>query len=115
MAEIITRKVTTVFLGGPLVMNVEHGLFLIQRNRSRFVNVEYRIGETPVVLKTMKKYKRGLKMTQPEYSNWHTNWSYVKSVIRIIACLATMMLGSVFVLAIGLLIAECVGIVEEFG
>jgi len=54
-------------------------------------------------------------MAESEYSNWHTWCSYVKSVIRIIACLAGMMLGSVSLLAIGLLIAECVGIVEELG
>jgi len=54
-------------------------------------------------------------MVESEYSNWHTYCSYVKSGIRIIACLAGMMLGSVSLLAIGLLIAECVGIVEELG
>ena len=59
--------------------------------------------------------RRKKKMSESEYSNWHTYCSYVKSGIRIIACLAGMVLGSVALLAIGLLIAECVGIVEEFG
>lgn len=54
-------------------------------------------------------------MADPEYSNWHTYCSYVKSGIRIIACLAGMVLGSLSLFAIGMLIAEVVGIVEELG
>ena len=54
-------------------------------------------------------------MAESEYSNWHTYCNLLKSGIRIIACLVGMVLGSLPLFALGMLIAECVGIVEEFG
>ena len=48
------------------------------------------------------------------YSKWHTYWSYLKSAIRIAACVAGSY-GSVVWFAIGMGIAECVGILEELG
>jgi len=53
-------------------------------------------------------------MAESEYSAWHTYWSYLKSAIRIVACVAGM-LGSLSLFAIGMLIAEVVGIIEEAG
>lgn len=53
-------------------------------------------------------------MKSEKYSNWHTYWSYAKSAVRIIACIFGAQ-GSLFFFAIGMLIAEILGIVEEFG
>ena len=53
-------------------------------------------------------------MSESEYSNWHTYWSYVKSVIRIGACMAGGF-GSLLWFAVGMGVAEVVGIIEELG
>ncbi len=53
-------------------------------------------------------------MSESEYSNWHTYWSYVKSAIRIVAGVAGIA-GSLFWFALGMIIAELVGILEEMG
>lgn len=49
-----------------------------------------------------------------KYSNWHTYWSYLKSVIRIVACIFGAN-GSLVLFAAGMGIAECIGIIEELG
>lgn len=105
----------TAVLGGPLVMSVVHDSFSIQTNPLHFVIVEQPSGETQADLKTTKKDRRSLSiMAESEYSAWHTYWSYLKSAIRIVACVAGM-LGSLSLFAIGMLIAEVVGIIEEAG
>jgi hypothetical protein len=48
------------------------------------------------------------------YKTWHKYTSYIKSGIRFVACGATVLTGSVYILAIGLFIAELVGVVEEW-
>jgi len=53
-------------------------------------------------------------MKQMNYTDWHTTFSYIKSVIRGVACVAGLS-GSLLWFAVGMLIAECVGIIEEFG
>lgn len=53
-------------------------------------------------------------MAESEYSNWHTYWSYLKSVIRIVACIFGAN-GSLVLFAAGMGIAECIGIIEELG
>lgn len=53
-------------------------------------------------------------MAESEYSNWHTYCSYVKSVIRIAACAAGIS-GNLLWFAMGMAIAEVVGIIEEMG
>lgn len=49
------------------------------------------------------------------YKSWHTYWSYLKSAMRIFGCLAVIIFGmDIFVLAVSLLLAEIVGVVEEW-
>lgn len=48
------------------------------------------------------------------YNKWHKRMSYIKSAVRIITCAITVFTGSVAILALGLLIAEIIGIVEEW-
>jgi hypothetical protein len=53
---------------------------------------------------------------ESNYRTWHTRLSYIKSAARIIACLGVFMDPSdgLYVLAVGLLIAELIGIAEEW-
>lgn len=51
---------------------------------------------------------------ESNYNTWHKYASYIKSGIRLGACGATIITGSIYILAIGLIIAELVGIVEEW-
>jgi len=53
-------------------------------------------------------------MAESEYSNWHTYWSYLKSAIRIAGAIAGIG-GSLLWFAIGMGVAEVVGIIEELG
>lgn len=53
-------------------------------------------------------------LEEAKYTDWHTYWSYLKSVIRIIACFAGIM-GSLRWFAVGMAVAELVGIIEELG
>ena len=46
-------------------------------------------------------------------SKWHLYISITKSIIRIIACLLTLINKNIGVLAIGFLIAEMLGVLEE--
>lgn len=48
-------------------------------------------------------------------SKWHFIVSNIKSLCRIIGCVATVFTGKLEVLAIWLLIAEVLGILEEVG
>jgi hypothetical protein len=48
-------------------------------------------------------------------SKWHLVVSNIKSAVRIVACIAATVTSSVVVLAIGLGIAELLGILEELG
>jgi len=51
---------------------------------------------------------------ESKYRTWHTRLSYVKSAVRIAACALALYEGGVMVIAAGLLIAELVGIAEEW-
>jgi hypothetical protein len=52
---------------------------------------------------------------QHGYRTWHTRLSYAKSTVRIIGCaLALLWPDAITVLAISLLLAELVGIAEEW-
>lgn len=51
---------------------------------------------------------------ESKYNTWHKYTSYVKSGIRLGACGATLITGSVYILAVGFFIAEIVGVVEEW-
>lgn len=51
---------------------------------------------------------------ESKYHTWHKHASYIKSGIRLGACGATLITGSVYILAVGLFLAELVGIVEEW-
>lgn len=51
---------------------------------------------------------------ESNYKKWHTNASYIKSVIRLFGCGVGFMTGSIGVLAVFLAIAEFVGIAEEW-
>lgn len=48
-------------------------------------------------------------------SKWHLYISFVKSATRIIACMLSLVLQSVTVLATGMLVAEILGVLEEVG
>lgn len=43
-------------------------------------------------------------------SKWHLNISFIKSGVRIVACGGSLILGQWILLAIGLLLAEILGI-----
>ena len=56
-----------------------------------------------------------------KYRLWHTYISYAKSALRIVACIISLyslyiseMTAAVSILAIGLLLAEVLGIMEEW-
>jgi hypothetical protein len=51
---------------------------------------------------------------ETNYRTWHTRLSYIKSTVRIVTCIAAVFTASIAVLAVGLLIAEIIGIAEEF-
>lgn len=51
---------------------------------------------------------------EDKYNTWHKYTSYIKSGIRLGACGAALVTGSVYILAAGLFVAEIVGIVEEW-
>lgn len=51
---------------------------------------------------------------ESNYKKWHTNASYIKSVIRLFGCGMAFSTGSVVVLAVFFGIAEFVGIAEEW-
>ena len=62
---------------------------------------------------------------EDKYKGWHTTASYTKSGIRIVACLVVLLYGlhsmeefqtnwPVYVLAFGMLIAEFIGVIEEW-
>jgi hypothetical protein len=53
---------------------------------------------------------------ETNYRKWHTRLSYIKSAARIIACFGAVIDPSdgLFILAFGLLIAELIGIAEEW-
>jgi len=51
---------------------------------------------------------------ESKYRTWHTRLSYIKSAVRISACAIALCDSSIAVLAAGLLIAELVGIAEEW-
>lgn len=53
-------------------------------------------------------------MAANEYSKWHTYCSFVKSTLRIVGCVMGLT-GNLVVFALLMLVAECVGIVEELG
>ncbi len=46
-------------------------------------------------------------------SKWHLIISLVKSVIRMVSCVVAVITWNVTVLAVGLLIAEALGVLEE--
>lgn len=48
-------------------------------------------------------------------SKWRLYISSVKSAIRIMACMLSLVLQSVTVLATGMLVAEILGVLEEVG
>lgn len=48
------------------------------------------------------------------YTDWHTRLSYVKSGTRIVGCVFGM-LGDLAIMAAILLLAEVVGVLEEWG
>ena len=48
------------------------------------------------------------------YRAWHTGVSYMKSAVRILSCAIALYDSSVCILATGFLIAELLGIVEEW-
>lgn len=48
-------------------------------------------------------------------SKWHLYISLVKSAIRIEACILLLTTGNIFLLAGGFLLAEMLGLAEEFG
>ena len=51
-----------------------------------------------------------------KYRTWHTRLSYIKSAARIVACFGALVdrIDGLLILAIGLLIAEVIGILEEW-
>lgn len=52
---------------------------------------------------------------EENYKKWHTYWSYLKSGLRIFGCIAVIFFGlDIIALAAFLLVAELVGIVEEW-
>jgi len=51
---------------------------------------------------------------EKSYRAWHTGVSYMKSAVRILSCAIALYDSSVYILATGLLIAELLGIVEEW-
>lgn len=51
---------------------------------------------------------------EDKYKTWHKYTSYVKSGIRLITCGIALTTGSISILALGLGIAEVVGIAEEW-
>ena len=55
---------------------------------------------------------------ESNYRKWHTYLSYIKSTIRIVGCMAILWIGNftdlAFVLAFTFLIAEIIGIAEEW-
>jgi len=51
---------------------------------------------------------------EKSYRAWHTSVSYIKSAVRIVSCAIALYDNSMVILATGLLIAELVGIVEEW-
>ena len=53
---------------------------------------------------------------ESKYRKWHTKLSYTKSAARIIACIGTVIdpHDGLFILAFGLLLAEMIGIAEEW-
>ena len=49
-----------------------------------------------------------------DYKNWHGFWSFIKSGIRIVACLGVVALGfTLEMFALLFLAAELVGVIEE--
>lgn len=52
---------------------------------------------------------------EESYKKWHAYWSYLKSAMRIVGCLAVIAFGmDLFVLAAAFLMAEIVGVIEEW-
>ena len=51
---------------------------------------------------------------EKSYRTWHTSVSYIKSAVRIVSCAIALYDNNMVILATGLLIAELVGIVEEW-
>ena len=53
---------------------------------------------------------------ETKYRTWHTRLSYTKSAARIIACIGVFIdsQNGLFILAGGLLVAELIGIAEEW-
>jgi hypothetical protein len=53
---------------------------------------------------------------EDNYRKWHTKLSYTKSAARIIACFGAVIdpTDGLFILSFGFLIAELIGIVEEW-
>lgn len=51
---------------------------------------------------------------ESNYNTWHKYASYIKSTIRIATCGLAFAFGSVAIVAIGLGVAELVGIAEEW-
>jgi hypothetical protein len=51
-----------------------------------------------------------------KYRTWHTRLSYIKSVARIIACFGALVdkTDGLLILAMGLFLAEIIGILEEW-
>lgn len=49
-----------------------------------------------------------------KYNTWHKNASYVKSFMRIFGCALAISMNSLFVLCIVLILAEVIGIAEEW-
>jgi hypothetical protein len=54
---------------------------------------------------------------ESKYRGWHTKMSYFKSAVRIVGCLAILMLASdgdlINLLACSFLVGEVIGILEE--
>ena len=51
---------------------------------------------------------------EDKYNTWHKYTSYIKSGIRLVTCVVAFATGSIAILALGLGIAEVVGIAEEW-
>ena len=51
---------------------------------------------------------------ETSYQTWHKYTSYIKSTIRLVTCGVAFATGSIAILALGLGIAELVGIAEEW-
>jgi hypothetical protein len=57
-----------------------------------------------------------MSIFENNYRKWHTKLSYTKSFIRILSCFGVIIdrADGLYILALGLLLAEIIGITEEW-